>query len=60
MNKAEFPIQKEYNCDVLVVGGGVSGISSAVAAARKGASVILCETSGVLAALRPMAWWVPL
>ena len=48
MNKAEFPIQKEYNCDVLVVGGGVSGISSAVAAARKGASVILCETSGVL------------
>ncbi len=31
-------------CDVLVVGGGAAGLSAALAAARTGARVILCET----------------
>ena len=34
--------------DVLVVGGGVAGISAAVNAAREGARVILCESGGCL------------
>lgn len=48
MNCLTVPIGKEYNCDVLVVGGGVSGISAAVSAARQGVSVILCEAGGFL------------
>lgn len=31
------------HCDVLVVGGGVSGLSAALAAARTGARVIICD-----------------
>ena len=30
-------------CDVLVIGGGPAGLSAALAAARSGARVILCE-----------------
>lgn len=41
-------IAKEYNCDVLVCGGGVSGFSAAVSAARSGADVILIESGGFL------------
>ncbi len=48
MNRVTFPIEKEHACDVLVVGGGVSGISAAVNAARQGAKVILCEADGCL------------
>ena len=48
MNQITLNVQKNYDCDVLVVGGGVSGISAAVAAARGGARVILCERSGML------------
>lgn len=48
MKKIIFDIAKEYNCDVLVAGGGVSGISAAVNAARNGAKVILCEADGYL------------
>lgn len=35
-------------CDVAVVGGGPGGIPAALAAARQGASVILCERNGHL------------
>ena len=48
MSKVTFSIRKDYACDVLVVGGGVSGLSAAVAAARGGARVILCENGGFL------------
>lgn len=48
MKTAAFLIQKEYTCDVLVVGGGISGLSAAVAAARAGADVMLCENGGAL------------
>lgn len=41
-------IRKSFSCDVLVVGGGVAGISAAVCAAREGAQVILCEQGGCL------------
>ena len=43
-----FSVKKKYDCDVLVVGGGIAGISAAVCAAREGASVILCERDGCL------------
>lgn len=35
-------------CDVLVAGGGMSGVCCAVAAARQGASVVLCQDRPVL------------
>jgi len=35
-----------YTADVLVVGGGASGVSAAVAAARLGKKVLLCEAGG--------------
>ena len=33
-------------CEVLVVGGGPSGLSAAISAARAGADTILCERFG--------------
>ena len=44
----QLPITKHYSCDVLVVGGGVAGISAACCAARGGVSVILAERDGCL------------
>ena len=35
--------RKNRHCDVLVVGGGISGLSAALSAGRSGARVILCE-----------------
>lgn len=46
--KFKSEIKKEYDCDVLVVGGGVAGFGAAVAAAREGAKVILTEENGYL------------
>jgi sarcosine oxidase subunit alpha len=34
---------RRRHCDVLVVGGGVAGLSAALAAARLGADVVLCD-----------------
>ena len=48
MKEAAFEIRKEYECGVLVVGGGVAGIAAAVCAARGGADVLLCESGGFL------------
>ena len=39
----EAGIREEVSCDVLVLGGGLAGCNAAIAAARKGKSVILVE-----------------
>lgn len=39
------------NCDVLVAGGGIAGVSAALAAARSGANVILVERECLLGGL---------
>lgn len=36
-----------YECDIAVVGGGIAGVSAALAASRSGARVILVESFGV-------------
>lgn len=48
MKTVTLNIEKELNCDVLVVGGGCAGFSAAVCAARGGADVILAERNGYL------------
>ena len=48
MKTAHINVIREHKCDVLVAGGGVSGFSAAVNAARKGADVILCEANGLI------------
>ena len=40
--------QHELRCDVLVAGGGPAGVAAALAAARNGAKVILCQDRSVL------------
>lgn len=42
------PIVGTYDCDLLVVGGGPSGIAAAIMAARSGVRVILAEAEGCL------------
>ncbi len=48
MNQITLTVDKEYTCDVLVCGGGVSGFAAAVAAARNGVKTILIESGGFL------------
>ncbi len=48
MSVVTLAITKRYDCDVLVIGGGVGGFSAAVNAARSGAKVILAEKNGYL------------
>jgi hypothetical protein len=38
----------DLSCDILVAGGGVAGVGCALAAARQGAKVILCQDRPVL------------
>lgn len=57
----EIPIEEEY--DLIVVGGGIGGISSALAAKRNGCKVLLIEKSimlGGLATAGFIAYFLPL
>jgi hypothetical protein len=42
------PAHQELECDLLVAGGGVAGVCCALAAARLGARVVLCQDRPVL------------
>ena len=56
-------IPVKESCDVMVAGGGIAGISAALAAAREGAKVTLIEreyTLGGLATLGLIAIYLPL
>lgn len=44
----EMKIKKTFECDVLVIGGGVAGFGAAMGAAKTGANVILAENGGYL------------
>ena len=48
MREVKFTINKHYDADVLVVGGGTAGFAAAICAARNGAKVMLCEKEGCL------------
>lgn len=47
-DNVNLPVTRSYDCDVLVIGGGPSGIAAAVCASRGGAKTILAERNGVL------------
>ena len=47
----EKKIEVNYRCDVMVAGGGIAGISAALAAARQGSNVILAEQQWMLGGL---------
>lgn len=44
----EIEIKKSFECDVLIIGGGVAGFGAAMGAAASGAKVILAEENGYL------------
>lgn len=45
----------EFSCDVLVIGGGATGVAAATAAGRAGAKVVLLERYGFLGGLATTA-----
>ena len=57
------PIENKKAYDVIVVGGGIAGVSAAVSAARNGASTLLIEKQinlGGLATMGLISWYEPL
>lgn len=48
MSELLLSVTKTMECDVLVLGGGVSGISAGICAARKGMKVIIADRNGCL------------
>ena len=52
--KNELDITETLSCDVLVLGGGLAGCYAAIAAARRGQSVILVEKG---ATARSGSWY---
>lgn len=56
------PIRKSYDCDVLVIGSGAGGLSSAVTAAQQGLKVIVAEKASVFGGTTAVSggWlWIP-
>ena len=49
---------RQYDCDVLVVGSGASGMAAAITAASAGLKVLIIERSRALAAPRPSGGWL--
>ena len=61
--KDERPIKVLSSYDVVVVGGGIAGISAAVSAAREGAKTLILEKGivfGGLATVGLINWYEPL
>ena len=57
----QYVLKKEY--DIVVVGGGVAGVSAAVTAARCGKKTLLLEKTAALGGLATIGlinWWEPL
>ena len=46
IKKTNIPLNEEY--DVIVCGGGPSGVTAAISAAREGAKTLLLESTGCL------------
>ena len=46
MDNVKVSLKERFSCDVLVIGGGPSGVCAAVCAARQGVSVLLVEQGG--------------
>lgn len=42
------PVSEEQHCDLLVIGGGVAGMATALAGAKAGLTVVLAESSAAL------------
>ena len=43
-----YDVENEVSADVLILGGGIAGCHAAINAAKKGAKVVVCETSAVI------------
>ena len=59
----DIPLKTQKSYDIIVVGGGIAGISAAIAAARLGNSVLLIEKQinlGGLATMGLISWYEPL
>lgn len=49
MNSSKnFKIKRVFSCDTVVIGGGTTGITAAIASARNGAKTMLIESNGCL------------
>jgi len=55
----EKSIPLDDSWDVIVVGGGPSGCTAAIAAAREGAGTLLIEATGCLGGMEHRAWFPP-
>lgn len=56
------PIRKTHECDVLVIGSGAGGLSSAVTAGQEGLNVIVAEKASVIGGTTAISggWlWIP-
>ncbi|HPP11433.1 MAG TPA: FAD-dependent oxidoreductase, partial [bacterium] len=58
--RIKFIFHLEELMDVLVVGGGLSGVAAAVSAAKEGARVTLVERAGFLGGLATGGWVGPI